>query len=251
MFQGIKDGFSYAIRGIRLFMSHRELWKYSIIPVLLLLLVYILMFALGFFIAGELADAVREWCRESLPSWLQWLYNLGSTLIYLSIMLLSLLIVVVTASSAYEIAGGPFLDAMVEKFECTHLGLQPVKKTFAFNISFALSMTGHGLNTLLLTLFTVILTLFFPYITLLLSIIILGYRFGIAYLAIAGYCRGMSLRATKRWAEQHSPQVRGYGMMIFVLLFFVPYFAPVILPGFILGGSLLLHEHNTERRDGI
>lgn len=250
MFQGIKKGFSYVNRGIQLFLSHRELWKYSIVPVLLLLLVYILMFTLGFFVAGELTDMVREWCRATLPSWLQWLYNLGSALIYISIMLLSLLIVVITASSAYEIAGGPFLDAMVEKFEYTHLGLQPVRKSFSFDISFALSMAGHGLNTLLLTLLTVILTLFFPYITLILSIIILGYRFGTAYLAIAGYCRGMSLRDTKRWAEQHRHQVRGYGMMIFILLFFVPYLAPVILPGFILGGSLLLYENNTERNNG-
>ena len=90
--QQIKDGAAYAFKGIQYFLNHRELWKYSVFPVLLLIVIYALLLTAGFFFAGSLADIVQEWCRTAFPSWLQWLYNIGAFLIYLSTLLLVLLL---------------------------------------------------------------------------------------------------------------------------------------------------------------
>jgi uncharacterized protein involved in cysteine biosynthesis len=247
--QQIKDGMAYTFKGMQYFLNHRELWKYSVIPVLLLIGIYALLLTAGFYLAGNLADMVQEWCRTTFPSWLQWLTNIGSFLIYLSTLLLGILLIGITAGAAYETVGGPFLDVMLEKFETDHLQLLPVKKSFSFTVSFALSIGIYGIKNMLLTLLMVLLTLFFPYITLLLGLYVLGYRFGIAYLAIAGFSRGMTFKETKIWAKNHPSIIRGYGMMIYVLLCFIPILAPVILPGIILGGSLLLHDYNTERNN--
>lgn len=94
----------------------------------------------------------------------------------------------------------------------------------------------------MLTILIWLITLFFPYITLPLSMLILGKRFGISYLAIAGYCRGMTLRETKTLASQKPSLIQGYGMIIFLLLMFVPVLAPIILPGIIIGGTFIFHD---------
>ena len=245
----IKEGAVYAFKGIQYFLNHRELWKYSVIPVLLLIVIYALLLTAGFFFAGSLADIVQEWCRTTFPSWLQWLYNIGAFLIYLSTLLLVLLLIGITAGSTYEIVGGPFLDIMLEKFETHHLGLPPVKKSVSFTTFFACTMGIYSIKTMLLTLLVVLLTLFFPYITLILALPILGYRFGMSYLAIAGFSRGMTFKETGNWVMSHSSLARGYGMIIYVLLCFIPILAPVILPGIILGGSFLLHDYKNERNN--
>ena len=247
--QQIKDGAVYAFKGIQYFLNHRELWKYSVIPVVLLIIIYALLLVAGFLIAGSLNEIVQEWCRTTFPSWLQWLYKIGALLICLSTLLLVLLLIGISAGAAYEIVGGPFLDIMLDKFETDHLNLPPVKKSFSFTVSFSLAMGGYGIKTMLLTLLVVLLTLFFPYITLILALPILGYRFGMSYLAIAGFSRGMTFKDTKKWVKSHSSFVRGYGMIIYLLLCFIPILAPVILPGIILGGSLLMHDYNTERNN--
>ena len=245
----LKDGALYAFKGIQYFLNHRELWKYSVIPVVLLIIIYALLLVAGFFIAGSLNEIIQEWCRSVFPAWLQCFYKIGALLICLSTLLLILLLIGITAGSTYEIVGGPFLDVMVEKFETNHLALPPVKKSLSFTIFFACAMGIYGVKTMLLTLLVVVLTLFFPYITLLLGLYILGYRFGTSYLAIAGFSRGMTLKETKNWVKSHPSLTRGYGMIIYVLLCFIPILAPVILPGIILGGTLLLHDYKTERNN--
>ena len=245
----LKEGALYAFKGIQYFLNHRDLWKYSVIPVVLLLIIYALLLTAGFFFAGSLNEIVQEWCRSTFPSWLQWLYNIGTVLIYLSTLLLVLLLIGITASATYEIVGGPFLDVMLEKFETHQLHLPPVKKSLSLTAIFAFTMGISGVKTMMLTLIMVVLTLFFPYITPLLGLYVLGYRFGISYLAIAGFSRGMSFKETKNWVKGHPTLTRGYGMIIYVLLCFIPLLAPVILPGIILGGSLLLHDYKTERNN--
>jgi uncharacterized protein involved in cysteine biosynthesis len=59
----------------------------------------------------------------------------------------------------------------------------------------------------------------------------------------------MTLKETKNWVKSHPALTRGYGMIIYVLLCFIPILAPVILPGIILGGTLLLHDYKTERNN--
>ena len=242
MFQGFKNGAAFTITGIQFFLQNRTLWKYSIIPFLLICVIYGLLITGGMYFASDLTASLQEWCKATLPSWLQWLYNLSAFLIYLSVLLLTGIIVMITGSTTYEIIGGPFLDAMLEKFQTIQYGLPPVKKRIWFDLTFAINMAMHGLGTLLLTLLIWLLTLFFPYITLPLSVLLLGFRVGTSSLAIAGYSRGLTLPETQKIAAQNFHLVRGYGMFVFILMFFVPLLVPILLPGILLGGALLLHE---------
>ena len=217
MWRDFQRGFSYVCRGISAFYKDVSLWKYSIFPLMILAAFYMLL----------LGGAVWLCCHQF--NWLKLLLAIAL-----------LIAAVLSVYALYELCGAPFFDRMLEKFENKNFAFQPEKHPLRFNIVFALQSCHYCCNTLLLTVIMSIAGLFLPFAGVIIAALVIGKRFATAYLAASGFNYFKTLNGTKRILKNHRSVVLGYGVCCY-LLFLLPLVPLFVVPGILLGGSLLWH----------
>ena len=240
MMQDFLKGVSLVFQGIALFYRTPSLWKFSAVPLCLVLIFYVLIFYLSFRFAVP-------WILDFLPApanhsvWLRWLIYPLRWLTAVSCGAALLLVSYQTLSTLYEITGSLFFDAMVVEIEKTRYSHNAVPLSFRQNLTGALQSVGYSVGTLLITIVLLPLGLLIPVIGVILMALVLGWRQGQTYIFSSGFNRGYSLPEIRRIAEKRKMLLLGFGTTIY-LLYLIPVAAIPLIPGYIVSGVLLFNE---------
>ena len=241
------DGVSAFVSASAVFFRDSSLWKYALLPMLLMAAVYVSGVMLVLYLSSRLASRLETWIA-ALPRWISWLAGFAAGGIVVIAFLLAVVIAVFTVSTVYEIVGGPFFDRLIlryeEKYHGEKLSEPDLKKTLIFMRDAAV----YSLTTFLGMLFWMAAGLFVPAAGPLLLFIFLSVRLGAAFVMPSGFLRDMGLRQQKRLLSKHTMRLLGFGSIAY-LVQLIPAAPVLLLPGLILGGSELLHRigSDTER----
>lgn len=233
----LAEGAAAAGRGIAEFYGNRKLWKYAVFPLAVTAAVYLLL-GWGAHRAGRyFADTLAGLC-DGLPEFLRWLGSVVRVTVRLAAALLFAALIAFTISTLCELFGWLFFDRMIEDFERTRFGRVLPKKSADFTMRFLVDSCFYALGTLVWLVLTAIFGLFFPLLGQLAAVAILGWRFGVVYLAAAGYNDSRPLSEVRSLAARRRMAAAGFGITVYLLML-IP-FAPVfLLPGLVLGSVLL------------
>lgn len=238
--QDFLKGVSLVFQGISFFYRTPSLWKFSAVPLCLVLIFYVLIFYLSFRFAVP-------WILDFLPApanhsvWLRWLIYPLRWLTAVSCGAALLLVSYQTLSTLYEITGSLFFDAMVVEIEKTRYSHNAVPLSFRQNLTGALQSVGYSVGTLLITIVLLPIGLLIPVIGVILMALVLGWRQGQTYIFSSGFNRGYSLPEIRRIAEKRKMLLLGFGTTIY-LLYLIPVAAIPLIPGYIVSGVLLFNE---------
>lgn len=240
------DGAACVWRGCRAFHRDRAvLWQYAVLPMLILLGVYALLFWGIFAVTGLVMERVvaqitelLAWCGNT-----QWLANGVAWLIRGVVMVASLFLAAVSLSTLYEVFGGVFFDAMIDKFESRNYGTTAPEISFRQNIRFLLESIFYGLRNFVILLVLLLLSLL-TVAGVILPPLIMGYLLGVSYMISSANRNGMGLKELRYLSRKRRALVLGYGVTAYLLLM-IPFLAVFFLPGLVLGGSVLFNEKLT------
>ena len=237
--QNFFRGVTFAAEGIQEFYKSPQLWKYAVFPLLMILLTYAGLIVAGTFIISGLSAYFAEKCAD-LPGYLQWLSAVASGASAIAMTFLLSVIAVASLGTLYELFGGLFFDALIERY-ASDLTPPPVKLDWRFNLSCIKESVIYSINTLLIIIAASILNLFLPFIGQLICVVIISYRFGVTYMAVSGFHYRQTLMQTRERAYRNFALTLGYGLTIYVI-FLIPLAIVFTLPGLIIGGILILSE---------
>ena len=236
----VKDfltGAGYVFRGCRSFYSDRSAWKYSLWPLATLLVFYVLLYAGVYIFTGFLVDRAMGACRR-LPEYLAWLdvcirwgIRLGSIAVYFTLL-------AGTALMVYELLGGLFFDGLTDHYERKTFHTEPVAIGWKANVHFMLSAIYFAVRTMVILVILQVFSIFFPVIGPVLTVLIMGYFFGISSMMGSANRNGIRMAELRRIARKKKAAVTGFGATAYVLLLF-PLITIFLLPGLVIGGSEL------------
>lgn len=249
MFRDFFQGAAFVFRGIRAFYCDGKAWKYTVLPMLLLLLLYWLVYRWITNTAERLGNSVSD-ALSGLPSWLLWLQDCTVFLISVSGVVAAMLLLALTVSTMYEIAGGFFFDPLVSYREKQRSGLEPCKLTTAQNIRNILDSIFWGIRTALLFLLFFLLSFFLPLIGQILLVIVMGHRIGQSYLIVPGFNRGMTVAGVQKISRVRYAMTAGFGVTVY-LLFLIPFAPLLLLPGIVMGGADLFYDMNSRSQQPL
>ena len=221
--------------GIKLFYQTPGLWKYSLLPLAVVMIVYIVLAVAGYHVLSAFAEYVNKQC-SALPDFLQWL---ATALNATSILLAAVLFLIVTAVSIgtlYELSGSLFFDALLDRFAAGDSNFCR-KPTLKFICRGIFDTMLYSLNTLLIMLLLMMVNLFLPLIGQIFAFLLISYRLAIVYLTMAGFHCCKSMNQTRCCAYKNWPITLGYGVSLYIIFLFPPAVI-FLLPGVVLGSVL-------------
>lgn len=241
--QKIRDfirGAAFAFEGIKLFYQTPPLWKYALFPLLPIVLVYAGLVLGGYYLVGYLSNFFAEKCAD-LPGFLQWLAAAASGAAAIGVVLIFTLIAVVSLGSLYELFGGLFFDALIQKFARSQCPEKLGESDWAFNCKAIVESIIYSTNTLFMIIALLLLNIFLPVLGQIIGVIVVSYRFGTAYLGMCGFHYRKTMQQTRTLARLNFMPVLGYGLSIYIIFLF-PLAVIFTLPGLILGGVRLYDD---------
>ena len=230
-------GAGSAFDGICVFYQTPQLWKYAAFPLILILLTYCGMFVAGWYLVGVVSDFFTEKCA-SLPGFLQWLATVASSVVAIGVILLFSAIALFSIGTLYELFGGLFFDALIQKFSSDSYSGKACNSDWKFNCKAVFDNIVYSINTLLMILALLVLNLFLPFIGEIIGMIVISYRLGVSYLAMCGFHYQRSMWQTRDLAYKNFMLTLGYGASIYIIFIF-PLAVVFTLPGLIVGGVKL------------
>lgn len=237
-------GVSFAFKGISCFYSDKTLWKYVAAPWGLLLLFYGGCFYLTILLSNYLAAHLAPQ-TEQLPAFLKTLLEGGITLFLL---LLTGVAAITFLSTFFEIFGALFFDKLIERFEEKYYGTSFPSLPLKTQIRFTLEGAWYGIKTTLIFAVLLVAGIFLPLLLPVLLALVMGYRMANALLFAPGFLRGKGIRETQRLFRQRFSEVAGFGIAVYCLQL-LPLLFPLLLPGMILGASMLYNGTDPENQE--
>lgn len=233
-------GFSYAIKGIDIYVSRPRLWLYAIIPSCFVCAIYVACATYLFAEAmPQLTDYISSLCDST---WFSWAAHVINAFAWLLSVLTFLLMLALLLGTLFECIGGPFFTAMVRYFEHHHYNTQEPKLTFADDAINTIHSIIYSLGTCLMTILLYLATWFLPFIAQLLVTLLVSYRYGIIYCMEPAFNRHWRIRDIPRQFREHKAVILGFGTAIFLLLL-IPFVSLLLLPTFYISGAILINEH--------
>ncbi len=232
-------GMQYVFKGITKFYSLPGLYLYALIPLLFAGIFYFLAFYAVFYrllpaVSGKIHAVFSGGYFEFLGKILVFLLYCG-TGIGLTVLM------AVLASSLFEFIGAYFMSRMVRVFEKDQYGKPnpqiPIWKDFGN----ALSCAIYAAVTLLIYLFLFIAGLFIPLLPQIGSVFLLGRRYAVSYCAESAFNRNLSLSELVVLFSRRPGLRSGFGAGCFLLLL-IPVFSILFIPGFMIGGAMLMEQ---------
>lgn len=233
-------GFECAVQGIKIFFRDRTLWKYAAFPMLIVLLCYALI-ACAAVVFTDWAMNVMADKLAALPGFLQWLIQMFCGVGWLVMAGLLLVLAVYSITTLYEIFGGLFFDAMVEKYEAKYNGFQAPAKGVGFNLLFMWESMIYSVNTLIIMIIASLVAALIPVVGHIFMVWVMGVRFASAYGAVAGFNRSFTFRKTVALMKKFPAECAGFGISAY-LLTLIPGGILIFLPGLVIGGVLLFQR---------
>ncbi len=101
----------------------------------------------------------------------------------------------------------------------------------------------YSVGTVILNIPLLLLGFVFPFVAHALAACFVGYRYGISYCAESGFNKGWSIALLQQRFAGRKAVLYGFGMMVFLLLM-IPYISILLIPGFVIGGTILVNEEH-------
>ncbi len=237
-------GAGWLLRGIAYFYRTPSLWKYALIPFLLTLLLYgVLFLAAVRYGIPFLLDLLPD--PEGHPGWTRWLIHPLRWLAALSCWLGLLLTAILTLSTVYEFLGTPFFDGMVVRVERERYGRKCTPLPFQQNLVCAFQSGMFSMVTMVLAVGFFFCSLLLPVVGPLLMGLVIGYRMALTYLFSPGFNRGLDVRGIQAGTGKRNMLILGFGITAYLLLM-IPFISIFLIPAFVVSGILLYNEELEE-----
>lgn len=236
LIQKFSVGTQYAFTGIGCFYRMRSLWKFAIIPMLVMLLLYAAVWALVF---AWLAPMVIGWLDfPSLPDWMETSIHV---LIYFAAITIPPLVFLICSSSVYEMFGSLIFDYLIEAFQKETLKHPVASHSWGEQLRFGLASFAFALMTLLFAMVLLVVSLFLPVAGQILTILILGYFLGHSYMQGSAFAHGYQIQQLTQMVPGHRIMILGFGICAYLLLA-IPLLSILFMPGLVIGGSMMFHH---------
>ena len=236
------QGAAWAFRGIGEFFRHPRLWRFVAIPLLLVAAVYGWLFyeALAVWMPRLLA-ATEEFFSGR---WFGFLYRSAEFLITAGFYLSLAALTAFFAANVFELLGGVCFSRMVRDYEKNVLHCEIVKLSPARELANLAACGVFSTVTLIVYLIFFIAGFFLPVIAPAAMVFFVGYRYAVIYTSEAVFNSGRRLSDVGVLYQGRSGLLFGFGFVSF-LIFLVPLLPIFLIPGLVLGGTLMFHH----RRD--
>lgn len=244
----IRYGMACLRRGVVAYYTSPRLWKYGLIPLLILFVAYLLVMA-GLIVRG--IPYLTELLLPDPAAWnaaLRWLIHAGRVLIWISILAGATLCSLLLLTTLFEALGAIFFDELVIRFEEQVYGERFEPLSWGENLRYLGQSLRYSAGTAFWTLLLTIPALLIPAAGLLPTVAVIGFRFGLSYTFSSAFIRRIDVDELRRRVRPHRAALTGFGGLSYLLLM-IPFGAVFLLPGFALGGSIFFHERlNRENR---
>ena len=231
------DGFGCAWRAVPFVLGRRRLRRLAVLPFLICLVIYIVLFAVAIAVAGDVADMM---VGEATTWWL--------SVLRAAVVTTGLVLFVIVAAFTYTVTcfvlAGPlyeWLSAAVEREVTGQVSEEP------FSIRAMLGDMARGVTYALLLLFielwVLLFGLVFVPVTTALAFAGSAVLLSMEYMEYPMERRRMGLRARFAFARRHFWEVLGLGLPILLGLL-IPFVGPLSLPVGVVGGTLLFLQVN-------
>ena len=234
-------GINFVFTGIGEFFRHKVLWKYAAIPFVLTLVLYTALFYWGMYIF--LPQIIASMENFFAGRWFEFLYNSCRILTVGSFYLIFFALTLFFAANIFEISGSWFFSRMVRCYERKVLGRKIEVLQWHREARNVFACIFFSTGTLLIYLLMIMIGFFLPGIGFIITIPIVGYRYATTYCSEAVFNQGYRLHDTGIIFDGKQGLLYGFGSMVF-LLFLIPFVPIFLIPGFVIGGTLLYHHRN-------
>lgn len=235
MLKDFLTGSGYVFRGCRQFYGDRTAWKYCILPVGLLLVFYIFLYAGVFCVTGILVERVIASC-ERLPEYLAWLEVCIRWGIWLGSSLAFFFLLAGTVTTMYELLGGLFFDGLTDYYERKTFHTEPAENGWRAQLNLTVSAAFYAFRTLVFLFLLLPVNLFLPLLGQVLTVVIMGYCLGVSSMMSSAGRNGIRMADLRRAARKRRVVVMGFGATAYLLLL-IPFVTLFLLPGLVIGGA--------------
>jgi CysZ protein len=245
VFADIITGTGYIWRGIKLFYGMPRYWKYNILPLLLIAILYCGGIYLLFW-------QLLPWAYRLLPS----PENCGSVVKYficplqiltaISLTVGGLLFLLLVLTALYEIVSAPFLESLVIRIEHDQFAINHAEPAWRETLSFTVQTFYFSMSTLFLGLILTAAGWLIPVAGSLIMILFIGYRFALSSLFCCAFNRHLDIRSLRKTASKRLAMMYGFGVLAYLLLL-LPFTIIFLLPCFTIGATLMFNEELTPK----
>lgn len=237
----LRAGAMCVVRGWQAFYGDKKSWRYAVMPFLIMAVFYLGILA-GVFLLTRAASRALTTYIEQWPDWLAWLAYPVNGVLAAGGLVIVLVLAAVTVGTVYEFFGGFFFDSLTACHERKKWGIEPAVMTWRENVKYGWESCRFGIKTFALFCILFLFSLIVPVIGPLVLVLGMGYFFGITYTISAACNSRIPIAELKRLCARNRALVIGFGATAYLLLM-IPFFALLLLPALVLGGSELLHAH--------
>ena len=230
-------GASYVTEGVSVLLKNKYLWKYAALPVGFTGLVSAGFLWMVVKFTAALAEKAGK-ISDSLPSWAGFAGTALAGVVWLVSIAGALLILYAVAEIIYEMFGSLFFDTMAERFEKEMFHYVPAKASGKQYRTFCLECFLHGLGSALIFPWLFLLSFFVPVAGQFLLTAVMGKRLAVSCLMSTAFNHRLDRAGLRRRTAGAGLLLTGYGMTAYFLMM-IPFLSVFVLPGAILGGTLL------------
>ena len=233
-------GIGYVFKGIMGFWKRPRLWVYAIVP---FICVKAVLAWVSYYVLHSHVQPLVERLTTMISSWgMETLAVVAGFIVHWTAVIAFFLFMASVSSMLFEVFGGVFFTYMVRRFE--HIVYErpldpPI--TWRQDLLNTLSCVIYSVGTLILNIPLLLLGFVFPFFAHALAACFVGYRYGISYCAESGFNKGWSIALLQQRFAGQKAVLYGFGMMVFLLLM-IPYISILLIPGFVIGGTILVNE---------
>ena len=233
------QGAAWAFRGIGEFFRHPRLWGFVAVPLLLVLVIYIGLFYAALVLwLPQLLSAIQNFFADR---WFGFLYRATEILITVTTYAALIALTAFFAANIFEMLGGIAFSRLVRYYETRILGKTIVKLSIWQESRNLISCGIFSTLTLFIYLCFLIAGFFLPIIAPLLMILLIGYRYAVIYTSEAVFNSGHRLGEVPLLYRDKNGLLYGFGAVAF-LIFLVPLLPIFLIPGLVIGGTLMYHH---------
>ena len=235
-------GIGYVFKGIMGFWKRPRLWLYAIVP---FICVKAVLAWVSYYVLHSHVQPLVERLTAMISSWgMETLAVVAGFVVHWTAAIAFFLFMASVSSMLFEVFGGVFFTYMVRRFE--HIVYErpldpPI--TWQQDLLNTLSCVIYSVGTLILNIPLLLLGFVFPFVAHALAACFVGYRYGVSYCAESGFNKGWSIAFLQQRFAGRKAVLYGFGMMVFLLLM-IPYISILLIPGFVIGGTILVNEEH-------
>ena len=235
-------GIGYVFKGIMGFWKRPRLWVYAIVP---FICVKVLFAVVSYYVMNSHVKPLVERLTAMISSWgMETLAVVAGFIVHWMAVIAFFLFMASITSMLFEVFGGVFFTYMVRRYE--HIVYErpldpPV--TWRQDLLNTISCIVFSVGTVILNIPILVMGFVFPGVAHALAACFIGYRYGISYCAEASFNKGWSIALLQQRFAGRKAVLYGFGMMVFLLLM-IPYVSIFLIPGFVIGGTILVNEEH-------